>query len=303
MNDQLVVNWHILEKCNYSCGFCFAHWPSANNLEDIYHYPSRRRAMLSELRKLPQYLPDEWGRVRLNIAGGEPMLLWRKGKGVLHKILTDAESLDFDLSIISNGYYITDKFIEAWVPKMQILGISVDSFSPETNAKIGRTAKSGKQISAGRIAEIFKLARKYNPVVKCKLNTVVNSFNWQENLHTLIDTVQPDRWKVFKMLPTADTPKTSKAQARFKISDAKYDDFLQRHRDFESIMAPENNDAMVQSYFMVDPLGRFYQNEPDGLNYRHVVSKPIPEVGVAEAFKQIRVSVEKFKRRYPPNTP
>ena len=30
--DELVINWHITETCNYNCAYCFAKWGKPNEL-------------------------------------------------------------------------------------------------------------------------------------------------------------------------------------------------------------------------------------------------------------------------------
>jgi radical S-adenosyl methionine domain-containing protein 2 len=50
---------------------------------------------------------------------------------------------------------------------------------------------------------------------------------------------------------------------------------------------------MTGSYLMVDPAGRFFDN----VNGRHTYSRPIIEVGVTEALKDIRFDLGKFYER------
>jgi len=253
---------------------------------------------LAELRQSPKHVPGEWGGVRLNLAGGEPMLLWRWGRGPLGEIMARADELGFALSIISNGPLMDNAFIMAWAPKLQILGISADSVDVGVNAKIGRCDKSGKQVSIKRIAEIFRLARARHPGIECKLNSVVNAENWRNDLRPLLEATQPDRWKVFKMLPVADTPEVSSKQTPLVINDRRFMSFLDRHKEFSDILTSENNDEMTESYLMVDPWGRFYQNESDDSKYRHVVSASVHDTGIAKAFSEIEFDQAKFNRRY-----
>ncbi|GAD78879.1 hypothetical protein [Vibrio ezurae] len=71
--NQLVINYHITEKCNYDCHYCYAKWAKPNelhrNLDD----------MKAVLRKLAQYFFSSnpiwqelrYDSVRLNFAGGD----------------------------------------------------------------------------------------------------------------------------------------------------------------------------------------------------------------------------------------
>lgn len=301
MKKQLVVNWHVLEECNFGCRYCFAHWPAApDGAQEIWKSPELWTKTLSELRHLPDCIPGNWSGIRLNIAGGEPLLLCKSG--VLDRIFSFAGGkMGFSLSIISNGYLMDRAFIQKWAPKLQILGVSMDSADARTNAKIGRCAKSnqGRQISPEKIAEIFRRARAANPGIECKLNTVVNAENCGENLHAAVKTIAPDRWKVFQMLPLADTREISGKQAPLKITEEQFHGFLSRHGEFARIMSPENNDEMTDSYVMIDPQGRFYQNEAAGENYRHAVSGPVWKTGAVKAFRQINFAADKFVKRYP----
>ena len=59
------------------------------------------------------------------------------------------------------------------------------------------------------------------------------------------------------------------------------------------VLVPESNDLMTGSYVMVDPAGRFFDNVAGGHSY----SRPIIEVGVEQALKDVSVDVEKFLSR------
>ena len=319
--NQPVINCHILEQCNFGCKFCYAHWPNLNSDQSpdpdpesggtvvaaakAWRNPESVSRILAELRRFPS-LPSEkgkWaGRPRLNLAGGEPMLLWNKGKGPLAMILDEAERLGFDLSIITNGFLLTDKIVRELAPRLQILGISMDSENPDTNREIGRCGTGGQQIGPERIAEIFRLAREVNPRIECKLNTVVCAYNWEEDLRAVIGQIAPDRWKVFQMLPIADTREIRDKQQPLIVKDEWFEAFKSRHADLKGVMRAEDNDEMTESYVMVDPFGRFYQNEPASIGHRHIVSDPIHEVGVEKAWGKMRsrFQTDKFRSRYIP---
>ena len=303
---QLVSNWHILERCNFGCKYCYAHWPEPSSPNsgvspvEAWKNPVSVTRILSGLSRMPSVMEGEWDDFsRLNIAGGEPLLLWKGGH--LPEILGEAERLGFALSIITNGFLLTDDLVRVLAPRLQILGISMDSANPETNRKIGRCGKKNaeQQISPERVAEIFRLAREVNPSIECKLNTVVCANNWREDFHAVIAQIAPDRWKVFQMLPIADTEKFRASQQPLVVKDEWFEEFKARHGDLK-VMRPESNDEMTESYVMVDPFGRFYQNEPANVGHRHIVSKPIQEVGVEEAWRGMgaRFHEDKFRGRY-----
>ena len=299
---QPVINWHILEECNFGCKYCFAHWPDPDAkacVTEVWNNPKLTDKILAELACLPSLLPGEWaGRPRLNIAGGEPLLLWKQGE--LLRILNEAKRLGFALSIITNGFLLKDDIVRELAPRLQILGISMDSENSDTNRKIGRCGKGNdtQQVSPERVAAIFRLAREVNPNIECKLNTVVCAENHLEDFHSVIQEIKPKRWKVFQMLPIADTPDIRIKQRPLIVADELFEGFKARHSDVES-MRPENNDEMTESYVMVDPFGRFYQNGPAEGIQRHIVSDPIHEIGAHKAWDQVRFNPVKFSKRYP----
>ena len=83
------------------------------------------------------------------------------------------------------------------------------------------------------------------------------------------------------------------------VTDQEFSAFLDRHQSLQSIISAENNSDMVESYIMIDPQGRFFQNALDGQRYRY--SAPINAAGADTAFRQIRWQAAKFLSRYASN--
>lgn len=75
---------------------------------------------------------------------------------------------------------------------MDILAISCDSFDEGTNADIGRHQGSRNHLAS--LVTVRQWCRDYQ--VAFKINTVVNSHNWEENMSQQILELDPIRWKV-----------------------------------------------------------------------------------------------------------
>ena len=80
-HKELVINWHITEACNYSCRYCYAHW-CKNKQRELIHNTADTKALLLALSQYfspksvvaPAQLQHKYSSIRLNIAGGEPLL-------------------------------------------------------------------------------------------------------------------------------------------------------------------------------------------------------------------------------------
>ncbi|WPP46910.1 radical SAM protein [Pseudomonas sp. AN-1] len=135
-----------------------------------------------------------WSTVRLNLAGGEPLLHADK----LPAIVSQARALGFEVSLISNGSHLDHGLLDRLAPQLSWLGISIDSACPATNRAIGRVDRRDRLLD---LATGLANARQTNPGLRLKLNTVVNRLNHGENLGPLIRRFAPDKWKVLRMLP------------------------------------------------------------------------------------------------------
>jgi len=279
-NTKLVINYHITEKCNYDCQFCFAKWETPN---EIHAKKGLSEQLINQLAShfIPPTLSHK--KVRLNFAGGEPLLI---GKRFI-EILCHAKQQGFELSIITNGHYLTTQFIEQYSHYFSLIGISYDSQDRNTQQQIGRIDRKGNQLTPAELARRIALIRHTNPSTEIKVNTVVNSLNWQEDFTPLLKVITPKKWKVLKVLPVKNDLLT--------ISNDQFNHFVTKHQSITS-MSAEDNDSMTQSYLMINPQGRFYQNQSHGSDYLY--SPSILEYGVEHCLNQIAFDRDKFSSRY-----
>lgn len=287
---ELVINWHITEACNYRCRYCYAHWAGSTR-ELIHNVPASMR-MLEDLWQYfqPKNIANplrhhmDWQGVRLNLAGGEPLLYPEH----VSQILLAAGNLGFTTSLITNGSLLSPAVAQQLAPYLSVLGVSLDSSEATTNRLIGRQSRHGQLPILEHLEESIGDARRCNPSLQIKLNTVVNALNCHEDISALVQRLAPQRWKILRMLPVVTS--------ELMVSDADFQGFVLRHQHLGKILRVEDNTEMVDSYVMIDPLGRFFQNAPGQSGYRY--SCPIPEVGAEQAFAVVGVNFAKFCARY-----
>ncbi|MDE8345747.1 MAG: viperin family antiviral radical SAM protein [Acidocella sp.] len=293
-NTTLVINWHLTEACNYTCRYCYAKWDEAASSRELIRDPEKTEALLAELYRFfapgnagnPLWNIMRWKSARLNLAGGEPLLHHRR----LPDVISHARALGFEVSLITNASRLTVEMVAALAPQLEWLGISIDSASARTNLAIGRADRQGSLLDLETLAEALDTARAAHPQLKLKLNTVVNELNSAEDLSPVITRLAPDKWKVLRMLPMVSDALT--------VSDEEFNGFVARHQHFASILCAEDNQEMRDSYLMVDPCGRFFQNGQQEVGQGYIYSQPISEVGAARAFEDISFDPDRFCARY-----
>ncbi len=290
-SDELVINWHLTEACNYSCRYCYSKWHTTEPSKELVRDHVASARLISEIFDLFFPTPAnharlgmKWNSLRLSLAGGEPLLYDRE----IVQIAEQAKSVGFKVSIISNGSRLTTPLIAELAPQLSVLGLSLDSADPETNCGIGRADRRSRVLQLDGLAEIVRYGRRLNPSLRLKINTVVNALNFTEDMSHLIRQLEPDKWKVLRMLPAVTTD--------LAVADQEFAYFLDRHAALADLISAEDNTDMVESYIMIDPRGRFFQNSSSGGAYRY--SAPILDVGINAAFRQINWQVEKFLARY-----
>ncbi len=283
VSTPIVINWHVTEACNFRCRYCYAKWQQPDGQEVIRDLEATTRLLEALYAGFNSH--DSSTRPRLNFAGGEPLLFG----GQVAAAMELSRSIGFDVSLITNASRLTMNLADRIARLLFMLGISIDATSSAANSQIGRLDGSGTLLDVASLIDRIVTMRRINPSMALKINTVVNESNWQENLTSLISTLAPSRWKVLRMLPAVTDD--------LAVSDAQFQSFVERHSALSNIMCVEDNDDMVQSYIMVDPHGRFFQNRTGQKGYDYSAS--IIDVGALAAFESMKWSAQKFSARYP----
>ncbi|KAM4040507.1 S-adenosylmethionine-dependent nucleotide dehydratase RSAD2 [Anomaloglossus baeobatrachus] len=262
----LSVNYHFTRQCNYKCGFCF------HTAKTSFVLP------IEEAKKGLSMLKDA-GMEKINFSGGEPFL---QDRGNFVGKLVEYCKKDLKLpsvSIVSNGSQITEKWFRSYGEHLDILAVSCDSFNEEVNKLIGRG--QGNKNHVDKLMKIRQWCCDYN--VAFKINSVINSYNVEEDMRDEITRISPIRWKVFQCLiiDGENSGEEALRQAEtFVITDDEFKGFLNRHKDM-TCLVPESNQQMRDSYLILDEYMRFL----DCRNGRKDPSKSILDVGVENAIK------------------
>ncbi|NPE29030.1 radical SAM protein [Methanococcoides sp. SA1] len=268
------VNFHLWEPCNMSCKFCFASFQDVKKtILPKGHLPHEEAiAVVKQLADL--------GFEKITFAGGEPTLCpW------LPELIRLAKDLGMTTMLVTNGSRLTDKFLEKNRRSLDWIAISIDSLNCSTNSSIGRTLLGKHALSADYYDTIIQKIKFYG--YGLKINTVVNRYNYQEDMLPLIQKANPKRWKVLQVLPIKG--QNDKEIDDMKISREDFQLFIDTHKAVKC-MIPEDNEAMIGSYVMVDPAGRFFDDTSGFHNY----SQSILKQGAYEAIKEMNYDFEKF---------
>ncbi|ENN77716.1 hypothetical protein D910_03786 [Dendroctonus ponderosae] len=272
------VNYHFTRQCNYSCGFCF------HTAKTSFVMP------LNEAKKGLAMLKQA-GMEKINFSGGEPFLP-RRGHylGEMARYCKEFLKLS-SVSIVSNGSMITENWFKCYSRYVDILAISCDSFHEDINKAIGRGQGNKNHIE--KLKKIRDWCLEYD--ILLKINTVVNTYNQEENMMDEINLLNPIRWKVFQCLLLEGEnagPEALKDAQRFYIDAETFERFISRHQSVKSLV-PESNAKMQNSYLILDEYMRFLDCR-DGAK---VPSKSILDIGVENALQFSGFDEEMFKKR------
>lgn len=262
------------------CKFCFAtfqdvklsilpkgHLPKEQAIEVILH--------LAEI-----------GFEKITFAGGEPTLCpW------LPELIKTAKQAGLTTMIVTNGSKITDSFLQSNQYHLDWIAISIDSLNSETNLATGRAISGKTPLKLDYYTFLVDRIKQHGYGIK--INTVVSSKNFNENLNDLIRYAKPKRWKLFQVLPMKGQNDLN--IENFKITEKQFQLFIENHKGLKNItsIVPESNNQMIGSYAMVDPAGRFFDNTTGG----HTYSIPILEIGARLAIQQMSYDFSKFVSR------
>ncbi|KAI1773281.1 hypothetical protein F4818DRAFT_443629 [Hypoxylon cercidicola] len=275
------VNYFFSRKCNKECAFCF-HTEKTS-------YVASEDDMKRGLRLL-----REAGMLKINFAGGEPFLYPDK-LAMLCRFCKEELGLE-SVSIITNGTKVTKKWIERHGKWVDVIGVSCDSFDEKTNIAIGRG-------TGENVVQLFRIRDWCREAgIKFKLNTVVCTHNWQEDMAETVRRLDPFRWKVFQVLyvegendaEAKDTQlnKRKRDAKKLLISDEQFKVFCDKHQHLECCI-PEPNSVMAASYLLLDEFLCFLDKGGGVVKQ----SRSILEVGVQKALSEVRWDQEAFNNR------
>lgn len=266
MIELISVNFHFWPYCNFNCKYCFVRFQNIPQ-------PLSKIECFKIIKSLRQY-----GTKKINFVGGEPTLCQFLGD-----LIQYSKKFGIITSIVSNGTGITKKFIEKYGKAIDWIGLSLDSGNEQIQKDLGRG--NGNYVKC--IIDKGRLIKQNG--IKLKINSVITRLNHLEDMSWIIEKIEPDRWKVFQVLGIQN--KNILTFQELMITYKEFQQFIRRHEYLNPIA--EDNESMIESYIMIDPLGRFFQNSG---NY-YTFSRLILKVGVLNALNDIQYNHSKFLKR------
>jgi len=274
------VNYHLWEPCNMRCKFCFATFLDVKrSILPKGHLPKEKAIEI--VKQIAQH-----GFEKITFAGGEPTLCpW------LSDLIRTAKTMGMTTMIVTNGSQLNQSFLKKNKPFLDWVTLSIDSLDENTNLVTGRAISGKKAYNKSHYLDLIIKIKQHGFGVK--INTVINRTNYMENMSDFILNAQPQRWKVLQVLPIAGQ-NDNKVDSLI-INQANFNHFIDCHQIVSKTipLISESNDVMKGSYVMIDPAGRFFDNATGCYQY----SKPILEIGVAQALKFVNLSFDKFIAR------
>jgi len=274
------INYHLWEPCNMKCKFCFATFQDVKSTV----LPKGHLSKNDSLKVIDEIIKA--GYSKITFAGGEPTLCpW------IDELIIKAKKGGVTTMLVTNGARLSKKILNKVEDYLDWVTLSIDSINKETLIETGRMERK-QPMSENEYLKIINNIHSKN--IRLKLNTVVTSQNYNENLSQFVLQMKPERWKIMQVLPIKG--QNDNAIDNFLIDQKQFQNYIINNSSVTKSgikVIPENNDEMTESYVMIDPAGRFFDNA----NGIHNYSKPILEVGIKKAFKEVNVKIEKFINR------
>lgn len=206
---KVKVNFHLCEACNYHCRHCFA------------KFGSTRMLSTEEWKQIVNNVISSHIVSAVNLAGGEPLL--HPGTIEIAKYLQER---GIQVSLVTNGSLMTEKWIQESSGLFSMIGLSVDALDLTLQQEIGRCNNNdSKVLGADDYAKRIALIRKYSPETKIKVNTVVSSLNKEDCIAEQIRSWNIDRWKLLKM---QDFRNQRYSNTDISITDQDFTNYAQR---------------------------------------------------------------------------
>jgi len=271
-STPISVNIALTNRCNYNCRFCFGH---LNCFRNHFYYDT--------ILQIPKLLKES-GCEKLTIEGGEPFL-----SPYLSSLLIEAKKVGISTCVVTNGSYISREQLEVLSPYIDWIGKSIDSKHDEIEEWLGRGGKGHTEM----VRKVAKWCHEFN--IRLKINTVVTSANYQEDLTYLIIELEPDRWKAFQVLRIKG--ENDKHFDDLEITENQFHEFVylnSKVREFDIEFVPESNHDMDGSYIMILPDGHFFNK----IGESYIVGEDsIFKVGIKRALEHVEWKEDRFLAR------
>ena len=271
-----VVNYHITNRCDYHCTYCFGKFEGQKDpsLEDA-------KSIIDNIAEY--FAQNNIMDGRINIAGGEPTLYKH-----LDDLIDYICSRGISVSIVTNASLLTPERIRSWKGKVSCVGISIDSLVHDTNRVIGRC-------SCNRIISLSDLMKLSDAIHECdidlKINTVVSKLNINEDLSPLYQALNPGKIKLFQMHLVDGINDQAKP---YEITEREFVTFCERHKAFGYVVVTEPCGSMENSYLMINPEGEFQLNN----NGTYQTFGNLNTTPLFEILEKVPLDSEKFSSRY-----
>lgn len=236
------INFHLTDACNYNCAYCFGKFPDTKELT-----LAQACAVVDNIARF--FAKNGITDGRINLAGGEP-LLYKHLDGLIDYIC----AYNINVSIITNGSLLTKGKIASWRGKVNCIGLSIDSVSPEANLAIGRCCHN-KTLTLKQAISLTQAVHRNG--IKLKINTVVSKLNVNDDMRELYKRLKPDRLKLLQMEIVNGI---NDAASKYAISKKAFDGFCKKHKPCSRDTVCESSDSMENSYLMINPQGEFLIN-------------------------------------------
>lgn len=276
------VNMHVVGHCNFGCQYCYARFETAKKLLPL----ADAQTILPQLRA--------HGARRITFAGGEPTL-----HPDLEEMLQTCAASGLVTSLVTNGSLDRDACRRLF-PWLRWLVLSCDSHLRVTNDQLVRHLKVDGVGQVARVEQIVDWLHEWNahrpPVdqVRLKINIVVTSVNVHEDPSAWLARLRPER---VKLLQCCIVPGENDDAEHLRCPDDAFAEYQARAARLGAegvTVVAERSGELLDSYAMIDPLGRFRQSRDGG----YVESALIAEVGVPEAWIQVGgCDMERFVAR------
>ncbi|MDE7100497.1 MAG: hypothetical protein K2O05_01425, partial [Anaeroplasmataceae bacterium] len=155
-----------------------------------------------------------------------------------------------EVSMITNGFYLSNEFIKENQNKLSMIGLSIDSLNYDTNIRMGRCERE-KTLTKAEIINKCLLIK--NIGIKLKINICITSNNKDEDFDDFFKKVNPDRIKILRVL--CNHNETLKS---ISISDDEWQIVQETFKKYTKIF--EDNDYMKSNYIIIDSKGNMTKN-------------------------------------------